>query len=95
MLPDKRENMRIIEIKNMTRKEFPIYYRRFYNGIAVMELVNGIVEVPLDFQIEHKPTGNTDIFIALSQKIDYPLVPIQKELKKFIGALDSDGKLPN
>jgi len=86
--------MRIIEIKNMTRKDFPIYYRRFYSGIAVMELVNGIVEVPLEFQIEHKPTGAIDITTVLSQKIDYPLVPLQKELKKFIGVLDSSGKLP-
>jgi hypothetical protein len=87
--------MRIIEIKNMTRKDFPIYYRRFYAGIAVMELVNGIVEVPLEFQIEHKPTGGIDIVTVLGQKIDDPLVPIQKELKKYIGALDSEGKLPN
>ena len=86
--------MRIIEIKNMTRKDFPIYYRRFYSGIAVFELVNGIVEVPLEFQIENKPTGAKDIITVLAQKIDYPLVPIQKELKKFIGALDSSGKLP-
>jgi len=87
--------MRIIEIKNMTRKDFPIYYRRFYSGTAVLELVNGIVEVPLEFQIEHKPTGTIDIVTVLSQKIDYPLVPIQKELKKFIAVLDSSGKLPN
>jgi len=86
--------MRIIEIKNMTRKDFPIYYRRFYSGIAVMELVNGIVEVPLEFQIENKPTGTIDIITVLSQKIDYPLVPVQKELKKYIGVLDSSGKLP-
>ena len=87
--------MRIIEIKDMTRKDFPIYYRRFYAGIAVMELVNEVVEVPLEFQIEHKPTGAKDIFIVLSQKIDYPLIPIQKELKKLVDSLDKDGKLPN
>ena len=86
--------MRIIEIKNMTRKDFPIYYRRFYSGIAVFELVNGIVEVPLDFQIENKPTGAIEIITVLAQKIDYPLVPLQKELKRYIGVLDSDGKLP-
>jgi hypothetical protein len=87
--------MRIVEIKNMTRKDFPIYYRRFYSGIAVMELVNGVVEITLEFQIEHKPTGTIDIITVLSQKIDYPLVPVQRELKKFIGVLDSSGKLPN
>jgi len=87
--------MRVIEIKNMTRKEFPIYYRRFYAGIAVMELVNKPVEIPLDFQIEHKPTGSTEITLSLLQAVDYPLIPLQKELKKFIGDLDSNRKLPD
>jgi hypothetical protein len=87
--------MRIIEIKNMTRKDMPIYYRRFYSGVAVLELVNKPVEFPLEWQIEHKPTGQTVIALSLTQSVDYPLVPLQKELKKYIGSLDSDGKLPN
>ena len=86
--------MRVSEIKNIVRKDVPIYYRRLYSGIAVMELVNKPVEVPLDFQIEQKPTGQTEIGITLSEKVDYPLIPLQKELKKFIGDLDSGGKLP-
>jgi len=87
--------MKIVEIKDLTRKEFPIYYRRFYSGVAVMELVSKPFECPLDFQIEHKPTGQTEIALTLGQKVDYPLVPLQRELKKFINTLDSDGKLPN
>ena len=87
--------MKIVEIKDMIRKEFPIYYRRFYSGIIVMELVNKLVEIPIDFQIEHKPTGQTEIALTLGQTVDYPLVPLVKELKTFIGALDSNGKLPN
>ena len=87
--------MKIIEIKNMTRKEFPIYYRRFYSGVVVMELINNNIEFPLDFQIEHKPTGQTEIALTITEKVDYPLVPLQRELKKFIGTLDSEGKLPN
>jgi hypothetical protein len=86
--------MRIVEIKNMARKEMPIYYRRFYSGVAVLELVNKSVEFPLDWQIEHKATGQTEIALSLTQSVDYPLVPLQKELKKYIGSLDSDGKLP-
>jgi hypothetical protein len=87
--------MRIIEIKNMTRKDMPIYYRRFYSGVAVLELVHRPVECPLDWQIEHKPTGQTEIALSLSQSVDYPLVPLQKELKKYIDSLDANGKLPN
>jgi hypothetical protein len=86
--------MRVSEIKDIVRKDVPIYYRRLYSGIAVMELIHKPVEVPLDFQIEHKPTGQIDIGITLCQKVDYPLVPLQQEIKKIIGELDSAGKLP-
>ena len=87
--------MKVINIKSIVRKDVPIYYRRLYTGIAVVELVNNSVEVPLDFQIEHKPTGQTEINITSMGKVDYPYVPLQKELKQFIGALDSDRKLPD
>ena len=87
--------MKIIEIKNLIRKDVPIYYRRLYSGLLVLEMINKLIEVPLDFQIEQKPTGEIDISLSLSQTIDYPLVPLQRELKKFIGELDSGGKLPD
>jgi len=87
--------MKVIEIRNVSRKDVPIYYRRLYSGIVVLELINKVIDVPLDFQIEHKPTGHTEISITSMEKVDYPLVPLQKELKRFIGSLDSDGKLPN
>ena len=86
--------MQITEIKDVVRKDMPIYYRRFYSGIAVMQMINKLVEFNLDFQIEQKPTGQMEIALSLNQNVDYPLVPLQRELKKFIGALDSEGKLP-
>jgi hypothetical protein len=87
--------MKIVEIKDIVRKELPIYYRRLYSGIAVLELINKTVEVPLGFQFEHKPTGQLDISITLGEQVDYPLVPLINELKKTVKALDSGGKLPN
>lgn len=87
--------MKIIELKNIVRKDFPIYYRRLYTCIVLMELVNKAAEIAMDFQIEHKPTGQIEITITSMGKVDYPLVPLQKELKKIIGELDSGGKLPN
>lgn len=87
--------MRILEINNIIRKDVPIYYRRLYSGNAVIELINQPVEMPVEFQIEHKPTGKTDITITFPKKPDYPLVPLVKELKNFICALDSEGKLPD
>jgi hypothetical protein len=87
--------MKILEIKDIVRKDVPIYYRRLYSGNLVLELINKPLETPIEFQIEHKPTGQIEISVTLPQKVDYPLVPLVKELKNFISTLDSGGKLPN
>jgi hypothetical protein len=86
--------MKILEVKSVTRKDVPIYYRRFYTGVAVMELINKAVEARIDFSIEIKPTGHKEIVINLLDKVDYPLVPLNKELKKVLDSMDSTGELP-
>jgi len=68
--------MKVIEIKNIARKDVPIYYRRLYTGVVVLELFNKIIDVPLDFHIEHKPTGQVEIGLSLVEKVDYPLIPL-------------------
>lgn len=87
--------MKVISIKDMIRKDVPIYYRKLYTGVAVIEMNNGPVEYRIDFSIEYKPTGLKDIGITFIDKIDYPLIPVNKELKTFIDLLESNGGLPD
>jgi len=87
--------MKVIELRNLARKDVPIYYKRFYSGVAVVDLTTTTAEAPLEFQIEHKPTGETVATITSMGAVDYPLVPLKKEVINFITALDSSGKLPN
>jgi hypothetical protein len=86
--------MRVIEIKNIHRKDVPLYYRMHYSGIAVLELIDKPVECRIDFSVETKPTGSKEISITRIDTVDYPLIPLKRELKKFIGSLDSEGGLP-
>jgi hypothetical protein len=86
--------MRIVQIRDVKRKEVPIYYRRLYSGIAEFELLNRSEDRPIDFTIEIKPTGQKDIFVTMPEPLDYPLVPLMRELKKFLIDLDDAGKLP-
>jgi hypothetical protein len=86
--------MKIVEIKDITRKDVPIYYKRYYKGIATLDLMNKTRDVPLEFIIEHKPIGTLEITITLMENIDYPVVPLMKELKTHIGDLDTEAKLP-
>jgi len=86
--------MKIISIKDMIRKDIPIYYRKLYTGVAVIEMNNGPEDYRIDFSIEYKPTGQKDITVTFIDKIDYPLIPISRELKKFISELETSGALP-
>ncbi|MDR3247436.1 MAG: hypothetical protein LBT39_01505 [Treponema sp.] len=87
--------MKILEVKDIIRKDVPIYYRRLYTGVAVIELINKSQDARLDFSIEHKPTGQKEILITLIDTVDYPVVPLNAAIKKFIDNLDSSGGLPD
>ena len=87
--------MRVITIKDIVRKDVPIYYRKLYTGVVVLEMTKGNEDHRLDFTIEYKPTGQKEISISLLDKVDYPLVPLNKELKQFILNLEASGGLPD
>jgi len=87
--------MKVISIKDMIRKDVPIYYRKLFTGVAVIELNKGPEDYRIDFSIEYKPTGHKDISVNFIDKIDYPLVPVNKELKKYIDEMESSGGLPD
>jgi len=86
--------MKIITIKDMIRKDVPIYYRNLYTGVAVIDMTRGIKEFRIDFSIEHKPTGQKEIGLSFIDKVDYPLIPLNKEVKQFIENLEAAGGLP-
>ncbi|MDR3333593.1 MAG: hypothetical protein LBT13_01720 [Treponema sp.] len=87
--------MKILEIKELIRKDVPIYYRRLFSGIVIMELLDKPVERHIDFSIETKPTGQKEILITIAEPLDYPLVPILRALKTSIDAIDERGALPD
>ena len=83
-----------MEIKNIIRKDVPIYYRRVFSGILIIELFHKTVESRIDFTLETKPTGIKEVIINNMDSVDYPLLPLKREIKKFISALDNTGGLP-
>jgi len=87
--------MKIITIKDMIRKDVPIYYRLLYTGVACIDFGKGPCDFRIDFSIEIKPTGQKEINVNFIDAIDYPLVPVLKELKQYINELDSAGGMPS
>lgn len=87
--------MKVIAIKDTIRKDVPIYYRKLFTGVAVIEMNNVNKDYRIDFSIEYKPTGQKEINISFIDEIDYPLVPVNKELKNYIYEMETNGALPD
>ncbi|MDR2543695.1 MAG: hypothetical protein LBC80_09665 [Treponema sp.] len=87
--------MKVISIKDMVRKDVPIYYRKLFTGIAVIDLNEKQTDFRIDFAIEYKPTGHKEIAVNFLDHIDYPIVPVARELKQYIFDLDYVGGLPD
>ena len=87
--------MRVVTIKDMIRKDVPIYYRKLYTGVAVIELSKDPENFRIDFAVECKPTGQKEVTVSFIDAVDYPLVPIIKELKQYIHEQESAGGLPD
>ncbi|GBU28427.1 hypothetical protein R84B8_01986 [Treponema sp. R8-4-B8] len=87
--------MKIVTLKDMIRKDVPIYYRKLYTSVAVIELNNKQNDYRIDFSIEVKPTGQKEVAVTFIDAVDYPLVPVIRELKRHIYELDCADGLPD
>jgi len=87
--------MKIITLKDMIRKDVPIYYRKLYTSVAVIELNNKQNEYRIDFSMEIKPTGQKEFNVNFIDAVDYPLIPLTKELKQYIAELEAADGLPD
>jgi hypothetical protein len=86
--------MKVLEIKEIVRKNVPLYYRMCYSGVVYLELAGRNMERRIDFIVETTPTGDKAIRITQVDPIDYPLVPLNRELKRYILNLSEEGNLP-
>jgi len=87
--------MKVVAVKDIIRKDVPIYYRLLYTGVAVIDLGKGPSDYRIDFTIEIKPTGQKEISVTFLDNIEYPLVPLIKELKTIIDKMHEDELLPD
>jgi protein-tyrosine phosphatase len=86
--------MKIIEIKDIERKDIPLHYRNEYTGkLVYVNTGNQHSEKRLEFTVERSPVGTPTISVQILDDIDYPLVPAIRSVKSHILQLDKEGKL--
>lgn len=87
--------MEVIKIKDIVRKDVPLYYRNKYNATAELQLsANNDCDVKIEFAIEVTPICGKEYSIEDIGKIDYPTLPVKKALIEEIKKYDREGLLP-
>ncbi len=86
--------MKLLEIKNIIKKDIPLYYRNEYTADAEFILIGDkTTNIAIAFSVEMAPTGEKTIEIEIKDSIEYPVVPILKLLKEEINVLEKKGLL--
>ena len=86
--------MKILEIRNLSKKDVPLHYRNEFTGSMIYEtFLEKSAEKKLEFSLERTATGKIDVQVNLLEEIDYPLVPLIKTLKNYILEMDKKGEL--
>ncbi len=86
--------MTVVALKDITRKESAIYYRRQFSAKASYQMSGHNSSGKIEFTIETTPLGKNNISINLIDDVDYPIIQVKRALKDYIGKLDTAGKLP-
>jgi hypothetical protein len=86
--------MDIVGLENVVRKDSHIYYRREFKADAIIEIMDKHRNVPVEFVLEHKPTGGIEVSASINVDLEYPMVPVVNKLKLYIAELDKQRALP-
>ena len=86
--------MKILEIRNLVKKDLPLHYRNEFSCSVVYEAVSRKQEEKrVEFSVERDALGKVDIRVSIIDEIDYPLVPAMNSLKSYFLDLDKKGQL--
>ena len=86
--------MEVIKIRDIVRKDVPLYYRNKYTAIAEVKLSgDNTININIEFAIEVTPISGKEYSIEDMEEIDYPTIPITKALIEEIKNYDREGLL--
>ena len=86
--------MKVVDLTNVRRKETLLYYRKEFQADAILQFLEETTSAPVEFVLEHKATGGVEVRVTLTGDLDYPIMPVVANLKRYILDLHQRGSLP-
>ena len=86
--------MVVLKITDVVRTSELVYYMDEFDAKAVCNLFGNEQTARIRFRIENTATGKKHLTVQLLDKVDYPLLQLQIELKQLIQELIDNDALP-
>jgi len=86
--------MRVVELRDLFRRDSPVHYIKELTAVAVVEWNQRQSESDIAITLEHKPLGPPDVRVHLLDAVEWPTLPIIHAIKEFVVELERSGKLP-
>lgn len=86
--------MKVVELRELSRRESPVHYIKELTAVAVIEWNDKRSESDIAITLEHKPVGQPEVHIHLLESVDWPALPVIHAIKEYVVQLERAGKLP-
>jgi len=85
--------MKVVELRELSRREAPIHYIGEYTAVAVLESLGRKAEADIAFTLERRPVGPPAIRVRVLDPVDWPLLPVVSAIRDHLAELDRKGQL--
>lgn len=86
--------MKVVELRELSRRESPVHYIKELTAVAVIEWNEKRSESDIAITLEHKPVGPPEVHISLLEAVDWPALPVIHAIKEYVIELERAGRLP-
>jgi hypothetical protein len=86
--------MKVVELRDLCRRESPVHYIKELTAIAVIEWNQRQSESDVAITLEHKPLGPPEVKVHFLDAVEWPTLPVMHAIKDFVVDLESKGRLP-
>ena len=86
--------MKVVELRDLSRRESPLHYIKELTAVAVIECNQRQSESDVAITLEHKPMGPPDVHVHLLDTVEMPALSVINAIKSYVSDLETQGRLP-
>ncbi len=86
--------MKVVELRELYRRESPVPYIKELTAVAVLEWNERQSESDVAITLEHRPMGPPEVRVHLLDTVEWPTLPVIHAIRDYVTEMEKTGRLP-